>query len=69
MRKPSHAARRRETYGAAASIPERTERVTQLDALRADLDAETFTKAWEAETKLRPDEAIDRCMQLQTGMY
>jgi predicted ATPase/DNA-binding SARP family transcriptional activator len=59
----------RETYGVAASLPERTETAIQLDALRTDLDRETFTKAWEAGTKVRPDEAIDRCMRLRTRSY
>ena len=32
----------RGTYGVAASLPERSEAVAQLDALRAGLSAETF---------------------------
>ncbi len=58
----------REAYGVAASLPERTEVVAQLDALRADLDAETFTSAWDAGAQLSSDEAVARsCTSATAG--
>ena len=57
----------RETYGVAASLPERTEGVAQLDALRAGLGAGSFRRSWEEGIKLSTEEAIDRCLRLHTG--
>ncbi len=48
--------------------PERTEAAAHLDALRAELDAESFTRAWEAGLKLRTDEAVERSLQVGTSL-
>jgi hypothetical protein len=53
----------RDTCGVAVPLPEHTETAVHLDALQTHVDADAFTKAWEAGTKLRTDEAIDRCMR------
>lgn len=58
----------RGTFGVAASVPERTEAAAHLDALRAELDGESFTRAWEAGLKLRTDEAVERSLQLGTSL-
>ncbi len=58
----------RETYGVAASLPERTDTAALLKTLRAEVDTDAFTKAWEAGRKLRTDEAIDRWMRLRSSI-